>query len=93
MESALLKVFEAGGTVAIIGVVIFWLVRIERALNRIQDNFVCKDEFMELQHRVDAISQEALRKEDFYRDVSGWREDIRHLADKIDKVILEVMKR
>jgi hypothetical protein len=93
MEGFLLSLFKTGGPVALVGVLIFWLVRIERTLNKIQDSFVCKDEFAVLQQKVDTLSNETQRKEDFYRDISGWREDIRYLAEKLDKVILEVMKR
>lgn len=93
MESFLFKLFETGGVISLIGVLIFWLMRIERALNRIQDSFVCKDDFIALEKKVETLSSEAQRKEDFYRDVSGWREDIRYLAEKLDKVMLEVMKK
>lgn len=93
MEGFLLTVLKEGGVYTFLAIIIFWLVRLERVLNKIQEEFISKSEFNKLEQRVEQLSQEAQRKEDFYRDISGWREDIRYLSEKIDKMLMEVLRK
>lgn len=77
MELTIIKYIEQGGLIAIAAFLVFLFVRLERSINKVQE----KIESLE-----NELNEKYVKKCDVYSDISGWRGDLRTLAEKIDEL-------
>ena len=76
---ALFKVIQEGGWIAIVAVLGFLIYRLDRRLEK-------------LETKLDILKEDMVSKEEYYRDISGWRTEINRLDDKLEKFFLAVAK-
>jgi uncharacterized protein (UPF0335 family) len=77
VEFALLQVLEKGGTFALIAFCIYLIVRIEKIINRLAER---------IDKLEDELQTKYVTKEEVFADISGWRGDLRAIAEKIDEM-------
>ncbi|HIC97030.1 MAG TPA: hypothetical protein EYP11_01350 [Aquificaceae bacterium] len=62
-----------------VGVVLGYLLRkLERRVEKLEE-------------KIDAMHEEFISKEDYYRDISGWRGEIHKLDTKIDRLVEKII--
>lgn len=77
MEFSIFSFLQQGGYIAISAFLVYLIVRFERVLQRIEK----KVEALETELRTEYV-----KKSEVYSDISGWRGDLRALAEKIDSL-------
>jgi len=77
VEWAVFKYIEQGGIIALIAFLIYLIVRMEKTINKI----ISKIENVECE-----LSTKYAKKEEIFSDISGWRGDLRAIAEKIDEL-------
>lgn len=79
MEAKLVQIIGSGGWMAV-GVVLGYLLRkLERRVEKLEE-------------KIDAMHDEFITKEDYYRDISGWRGEIYRLEDRIERFFEKIME-
>ena len=72
---ALFKVIQEGGWVAIVAILGFLIYRQDKRLEKIEA-------------KLDFLKDDMVSRDDHYRDVSGWREELKALDAKLEQRFL-----
>ncbi len=79
MEISLLNYIWQGGWLAIGAFLIYFIIKLEKRIEKIENSII--------QFHCDYV-----KKNEYFRDVSGWRGEINRLEDKIDNMMLMFLK-
>ncbi len=69
-----------GGWVASIAFLLYLLLRFEKRLESFSS------EVKKLEEKLEGYHKEMVSKEEYYRDVSGWRHELNRLIEKIEEL-------
>ena len=82
MEIAAVKLLLQYGTAPALILLCILIILFNKEIGRRIEGL--ENTFKELKNKTDFIEQSYVRKEDLYRDISGWRGDVKTLSQKID---------
>ncbi len=97
-----MEIVSSGGWMAVAGLIIYMFLNLEKKVEKLQTNLEsianslnqkkdreeCSEELKVITAKVDDLAVETVTREEHYRDISGWRSEIRNLNDKIDDLML-----
>ena len=84
MEITVLKLLLQYGTAPALILLCVLILLFNKEIGRRIEGL--ENTFKELKNKTDFIEQSYVRKEDLYRDISGWRGDVKTLFTKIDNL-------
>jgi uncharacterized coiled-coil DUF342 family protein len=80
MEIGILSLIFQGGWVASIAFLLYLLLKFEKKLESFGS------EVKRLEEKLEGYHKEMVSKEEYYRDVSGWRHELNRLISKIEEL-------
>ena len=79
MELSLIELVREGGWIALFAFLFFILLRLEKRIESFEQ-------------KLEEIQKENIRREEYYRDISGWRGEIQRLDDKLTRIFDKFME-
>jgi len=80
MEIGIISFLFQGGWVAGIAFLLYLLLRLEKRFGSFEDKM------KKLEEKLEAFQKEMVSKEEYYRDVSGWRCELNRLISKLEEL-------
>jgi chromosome segregation ATPase len=80
MEVGILSLILQGGWVASIAFLLYLLLKFEKRLDSLSS------EIKKLEEKMEDYHKEMVSKEEYYRDVSGWRHELNRIMSKIEEL-------
>jgi hypothetical protein len=102
MEMGLFEFLSAGGYTAVNAFLIYMVWRLEKNIlalsndmKEMRENYVHKEhcEAKDLTKRISEIEKETIRREEFYREFSGWRHEIKDIDNKLSRLLFTISER
>ncbi len=87
---AVKMLLEYGTTPAVIFLIVL-VVLIRRDIAQRLEK--CETTTKNADKRIGYIEREYVQRNDYYKDISGWREDINRIGERIDRLTMEIVKK